>query len=754
MVNLLTRPISTVRDLFDRSFDPARADRLPLINDVGQSNVKGLYMAGEIAGAPLIKLGLNRGRQVIDHIVNVDLRHELSGRRVELDRGRIVAVENAGWDPTEPRSEAWYDVLIVGAGSAGLGAADRCQELGLRYLVVDAQRPAQLVRNMTKGKPLFMEPPNEKNETRLFCEECRKETLLERWDQQIVELGLSANIRTFETVRDIQRQPERDGFSVGTDKGEYLARRVVLAIGKAGNPRKLRVDGEVEHASRISQNVADPDVFRNQSLVVFGAGDVACEAAIALSDRDNHVTLVAPDVEFTFPKQRNVDAVARRARAGKIDVHLGHAAAAISADHVVIKRLSDGATQHIRADHIFRCIGAELPLEFFSRIGIKMEGAWDRRRWMILLAAFMVCYFIYGAKSDPAMWPFGTRMSWFGTEQSFRDWWQGLHIGEGRWAFKINGSFWYSLAYCVVMTVFGMKAYRRWGVEGNDSYQKKRFATLIGVQWTMAFLIPMVLMWGVHGIWPDNPVLGGRDRWWHSSGFEYAFPLFFSQFFWDVGWLYLVYGLVATFIIIPIVTIWHGKRYCTWFCGCGGLAETLGDPWRHLAPKGRVSQRWEWMNLAVLVWALAAAGLVVGKIGLGKWITGTPFTAPEVAEHGYVTTYLFKSYLIVADIWLVGIIPVALYPIFGGKIWCRYWCPLAKWMQMTSKWFGRLQISSNEKCITCGECSRYCEVGIDVMSFAKNQQSFSNEQTTCIQCGICITVCPMDVLSFDHHRRG
>ena len=265
MVNLLTRPISTVRDLFDRSFDPARADRLPLINDVGQSNVRGLYMAGEIAGAPLIKLGLNRGRQVIDHIVNVDLRHELSGRRVELDRGRIVAVENAGWDPTEPRSEAWYDVLIVGAGSAGLGAADRCQELGLRYLVVDAQRPAQLVRNMTKGKPLFMEPPNEKNETRLFCEECRKETLLERWDQQIVELGLSANIRTFETVRDIQRQPERDGFSLGTDKGEYLARRVVLAIGKAGNPRKLRVDGEVEHASRISQNVADPEVFRNQS---------------------------------------------------------------------------------------------------------------------------------------------------------------------------------------------------------------------------------------------------------------------------------------------------------------------------------------------------------------------------------------------------------------------------------------------------------------------------------------------------------
>ncbi len=102
----------------------------------------------------------------------------------------------------------------------------------------------------------------------------------------------------------------------------------------------------------------------------------------------------------------------------------------------------------------------------------------------------------------------------------------------------------------------------------------------------------------------------------------------------------------------------------------------------------------------------------------------------------------------------MGIIPVALYPILGGKIWCRYWCPLARWMQMTSRWFGTLQISSNDKCITCGECSRYCEVGIDVMSFAKNQQSFSNADTSCIQCGICVTVCPMDVLSFDNNARG
>ena len=105
-------------------------------------------------------------------------------------------------------------------------------------------------------------------------------------------------------------------------------------------------------------------------------------------------------------------------------------------------------------------------------------------------------------------------------------------------------------------------------------------------------------------------------------------------------------------------------------------------------------------------------------------------------------------YSIFADTWLVGIIAITVYPFFGGKVWCRYWCPLAKYMELLSHWFGKLKITSNEKCIQCGECSRYCEVGINVMQFARNQQEFSNKNTSCIQCGICIAVCPMEVLKF------
>jgi len=109
----------------------------------------------------------------------------------------------------------------------------------------------------------------------------------------------------------------------------------------------------------------------------------------------------------------------------------------------------------------------------------------------------------------------------------------------------------------------------------------------------------------------------------------------------------------------------------------------------------------------------------------------------------------WRAYNYLVDFWLVAVIPIALYPFFGGKVWCRYWCPLAAYNQVLSRWYGRLKIVSNDKCITCTQCSKYCQVGVDVMAFAKNTQPFDNSNSVCIHCGICIDVCPMDVLSFE-----
>ena len=144
------------------------------------------------------------------------------------------------------------------------------------------------------------------------------------------------------------------------------------------------------------------------------------------------------------------------------------------------------------------------------------------------------------------------------------------------------------------------------------------------------------------------------------------------------------------------------------------------------------------MNLVVLI-----AATVITLLMLTRDVVGLMRTA-DLGMWGY---------RIVADVWLVGILPVTVYPFMGGKVWCRYWCPLAKMMGMFSKLYVKLGISrfhivANDKCIACNECSRNCQVGIDVMQFALKQETLDNATTSCIGCGICVTVCPMDVLSY------
>lgn len=118
-----------------------------------------------------------------------------------------------------------------------------------------------------------------------------------------------------------------------------------------------------------------------------------------------------------------------------------------------------------------------------------------------------------------------------------------------------------------------------------------------------------------------------------------------------------------------------------------------------------------------------------------------------------------RWYAVISYVWLVGILPVTLYPFLGGKIWYRYWSPLAKMVQMTSKFYSRFNtsrfaINANDKCIACNECSRNCQVGIDVVSYALKQDVLDNETSSCIGCGICVTVCPMDVVVRSRKRRN
>ncbi len=720
----LSAPLSK---LFGRKGPEPSYPRLPQVDAKGQTTVAGLYAVGEIAGTPLIKLGLNAGHDLVHH-----LHPELSAMG--------------------PCPDDAYDLVILGAGSSGLGAAAAAQDLGLKAVVLEANHLAETVYTMTKGKFIFAEPDNVPKQGRMWFEECHKEELLEKWGAQVKEFGL--DVRCFEKVEDIQRQGEY--LAVTSTKGSYKARRVVLAAGKAGNPRKAGVPGEVEHGAKIDHRLIDPDLHQDQDILIYGGGDVALEAALSLCEQ-NRVTLVTIDREFVYPKKRNIEALMQKVEEGKVDLHFNSFLQSIGEKDVsFLQSGPNGEVQSIANDHVFEMIGAELPLGFFKQVGIKLENSWNAKRWLVLAAIFVFVYSLYALKNygkGVTAWPFESLIK----EDATFD--QGLLVLfelaflPFAWLFQENAyqdilsdrgfqqGYLYSLAYTIIMLVFGYQALIRWRSYARDKrYQTYRYISLLGFQLVFFLLVNIVAVQALTVQYA-----------WRAWGLYQPFPLFFNVFFWWEGggdkagmafsyvhvmWFFITAGLIGTFVIIPLLAWKHGKRFCTWICGCGGLAETLGDRWRHLSPKGERSRRWEFQAVVVLL-----ASFLVGMVVVTAYKTS--------GSNVWWNTY---NYLV--DFWLVAVIPITLYPFFGGKVWCRYWCPLASWNQVLAKWYGRLRIKSNDKCISCTQCSKYCQVGVDVMAFAKNQESFDNRNSACIHCGICVDVCPMDVLSFDNAPRS
>ena len=583
------------------------------------------------------------------------------------------------------------------------------------------------------------------------------------------------NLKEFEKVEDVKGS--KGNFKVITNKGEYTSALVLLCIGKSGNPRKAGVSGEKEYAHRIFHTLADADVYNGSQVLVYGGGDVACEAALSLCDH-NKVTMATIDKEFIFPKKRNADAVLAKAAQGKIDLHFDTSLESIGSDKIVFLDQGSGDLKEVKNEVVFEMIGAIPPIGFFKKVGIDLANEWHGNKWVALVIGILTMLGLtiwahgVGVSPDTLQKPIGGTMfigglaallflgrkgnkwAWlcfmlsasytlYATTKSTPNFPMsfigkdaiGAFLSEGFFAhfvpkavvaFQGAPSFWYSAIYTFLVIFFGIKAMKRWGFDQNDSYQVKRYISIIAFQLVFFILVNMVL----------SLVIG--KYYWRGWGLYQPFPLSYNTFFWWydsdpalIKWSFIGFGLFLTFVAIPIFVRYHGLRFCTWICGCGGLAETVGDAWRHLSPKGLKSQKWEFMGPLVLIWSFISLGVI----------------AFAFKTDG--NNMVWKSYDYIVDFWLVGVIPIGLYPFFGGKFWCRYWCPLAHYMKILSSWYGKLQIVSNDKCISCTQCSTYCQVGVDVMAFAQNQEPFDNTNSSCIHCGICITVCPVDVLSFD-----
>ncbi|ELR71284.1 Iron-sulfur cluster-binding protein [Fulvivirga imtechensis AK7] len=291
--------------------------------------------------------------------------------------------------------------------------------------------------------------------------------------------------------------------------------------------------------------------------------------------------------------------------------------------------------------------------------------------------------------------------------------------------------FFYGFLYTLAIGVMGVRMIIKYR---HSKYHIIRTLSVIFFQVAFAFLIPEILIrlnqpsMDLKNIWPLN----------YTFFFDYNLSTLTSSG--TIGIAMLVWGIILIIIGVPVITYFYGKRwYCSWVCGCGGLAETLGDPYRQLSDKSLKAWQIErWMVHGILVFS------VIMTIG----VLYTYFTGSSMLLG--INTYDIRSvYGFLIGAAFAGVVGVGFYPFMGNRVWCRFGCPLAAYLGIVQRFKSRFRITTNGgQCISCGNCSTYCEMGIDVRWYAQRGQNII--RASCVGCGVCSSVCPRGVLKLEN----
>jgi len=293
--------------------------------------------------------------------------------------------------------------------------------------------------------------------------------------------------------------------------------------------------------------------------------------------------------------------------------------------------------------------------------------------------------------------------------------------------------FLYGTFYTLAVLVLGGRALLKYRF---SRYHLARTASVMFFQLGFSFLLPGVLLalqqpeYYFSYFWPLK--------------YDYLFPGTVAQLLHGggLGVFMVFWGVMMAFVATPVLTYFFGKRwYCAWVCGCGGLAETAGDAYRHLSDKSRRAWRWE----VRLIYPIL--GLIILLTAL-LWV-GASGAVPAL---GAVTEPLGRFYGFAIGSVFSGIVGVGFYPLLGSRVWCRFGCPMAAYLGLLQKHFSRFRISTNGgQCISCGNCSNACEMGIDVKQYAQRGQPLA--RAACVGCGLCATACPRGVLKLENGPR-
>jgi putative YpdA family bacillithiol system oxidoreductase len=316
---------------------PGRSANLPVLSPKFETSVPGVFIVGELGGMGLIKNAITQGKAAVEEIA----------RRPRAAGGML-------------------DLVVVGAGPAGLGAALAAKKSGLQFVLLDQGDVGGTILQYPRQKIVMTSPVEVPLYGTLRLRETSKESLLETWEEIIRKTKLQ--IRTYEKVVDIQRA--ESGFAVVTSKATYPTKQVILALGRRGTPRKLGVPGE--ELPKVAYRLIDASSYQNRDLLVVGGGDSAVEAAIGLAlQKTNRVVLSYRGGEFSRLKSRNVEHLNEQVGRKKIMVILNSNVREIKEQSVTLN--TPGGVVELKNDFVFISVGGELPFEFLQRVGIRFH---------------------------------------------------------------------------------------------------------------------------------------------------------------------------------------------------------------------------------------------------------------------------------------------------------------------------------------------------------------------------------------------
>jgi len=327
-------PVEAIKLVFGTE---KRGVDIPVVKPNFESNVPGIFIAGELGGMGLIRKAAEQGRQAV-----AAARASMNG-------------------------SAEYDMVIVGAGPAGIAAGLAAVEAKLRYKILEQEDSlGGAVYHYPRNKIAMTAPVVLPIIGKVKMTEVSKEELLEFWNGVVAKTGLQVSFR--ERMESVDR--EGDAFVVRSQKGSYRAKTVLLAIGRRGTPRKLGVTGE--DTPKVVYRLIDPEQYKGQRVLVVGGGDSALEAAVAISTQKGaRVTISYRSEAFSRVKEKNRIALKNAEASGRLRVLLQSTVSSIEPDKVNMKYKEESVG--IRNDTVIVCAGGELPTPLLKKIGVMFE---------------------------------------------------------------------------------------------------------------------------------------------------------------------------------------------------------------------------------------------------------------------------------------------------------------------------------------------------------------------------------------------